>query len=257
MEELKTLKEILTPQEILFVASAATGQDAVKVAKTFDETMGITGSILTMLDGTARAGAAISIREVTGKPLKFEGVGEKLEDFRLFNPHSMADRILGMGDVINLVRKAEEVIGTQEKEALEKKLLKGSFTYEDYLSQMSMVKKMGSLKNFLNMLPGMSGISEVVINEQELYDMEAMISSMTVEERQDRVELVPSRRHRIAKGSGMKSVDSVNRMVKKFKQVKQLCKGMPSLKNQMMKGNFNLPKKLKRMDKIGERPLWL
>lgn len=239
MGELVEIKSAIQPHEVLFVASAATGQDAVKTAVEFDKHVQITGAILTMLDGSARAGAAISIREVTNKPLKFEGIGEKIGDLQPFNPHSMADRILGMGDVINLVRKAQENIDEEESKALEKKILKATFTYDDYLKQMAMVKRMGSFKSLLKMLPGMSGLGEIDIDEKEFGKIEAMITSMTMQERVEKVELVPSRRRRIAMGSGV-SIDDVNRMVKGFKKIKEFCKQMPSLKNQMMKkGSMN------------------
>lgn len=240
MGELEQLKKMLQPQEVLFVASAATGQDAVKTALEFDARIQITGTILTMLDGSARAGAAISICEVTKKPLKFEGIGEKIDDLQLFNPESMADRILGMGDVINLVRKAQENINEKESEELEKKILKATFTYDDYLKQMAMVRKMGSLKGLLKMLPGMSGLDEIDVDEKEFNKMEAMIRSMTLEERREKVELVPSRRRRIASGSGTK-IDDVNRMVKGFKKIKQFCKEMPHIKQQMEKKGGKLP----------------
>jgi len=235
MDQLVEIKAAVQPQEILFVASAATGQDAVKTAVEFDKHVQITGTILTMLDGSARAGAAISIREVTSKPLKFEGIGEKIDDLQPFNPQSMADRILGMGDVINLVRKAKETIDEKESEALEKKILKAAFTYDDYLKQMGIIKKMGSLKGLLKMMPGMSDMGDFDVDEKQFHRMEAMISSMTLQERNERVELIPSRRRRIAQGSGT-SIDEVNRMIKGFKKVKQFCKEMPSLKNQMKKG---------------------
>lgn len=229
MEELKKIKSELQPQEVLFVASAATGQDAVKVAVEFDKNIQITGTILTMLDGSARAGAALSIREVTQKPLKFEGVGEKITDFQVFNPQSMADRILGMGDVINLVKRAEEYFDEEENKKLERKLKKASFTYNDYLKQMGAMKKMGSFKSLLKMLPGVSvDEGEIEHSEKEFIKTEAMIVSMTVLEREERVELTPSRRRRIAKGSGT-SIDEVNRMVKNFKRLKQLCKEMPGM----------------------------
>ena len=234
MQQLEEIKAVVQPHEILFVASAATGQDAVKTAVEFDKCVQISGTILTMLDGSARAGAAISIRAVTNKPLKFEGIGEKIGDLQPFNPHSMADRILGMGDVINLVRKAQENIDEEESKALEKKILKAAFTYDDYLKQMAMVKRMGSFKSLLKMLPGMSG-NEMAFDEKEFNKIEAMISSMTLQERIEKVELVPSRRRRIAQGSGT-SIDDVNKMVKGFKKLKQFCKEMPSLKNQMKKG---------------------
>lgn len=237
MEQLRQIKKVVNPDEVLFVASAATGQDAVKTAVEFDRSVGISGVILTMLDGSARAGCAISIREVTGKPLKFEGVGEKVGDLQPFNPRSMADRILGMGDVINLVRKAQEHIDAKESEELEKKVLKATFTYEDYLKQMSMFKKMGPLKGLLKMLPGMSGLADMDIDEKELGQIEAIICSMTIAERREQVELLPARRRRIAQGSGT-SMDAVNRLVKGFKQIKALCKHMPNLKNQMGKGSL-------------------
>jgi signal recognition particle subunit SRP54 len=234
MVELEKIKEILTPQEILFVASANTGQDAVKTAHEFDLRISITGTILTMLDGNARAGAAISIREVTGKPLKFEGIGEKIADLQPFTPKSMADRILGMGDIVNLVRKAQEHFSEKEAEELEKKLLKASFTYNDYLKQMKAVKKMGSMKSILKMIPGLPSLDELPFDEKEFNKTESMILSMTLEEREEKVELVPTRRRRIAKGSGV-HVDDVNRMVKSFKRMKQFFKDMPSLQKRWQK----------------------
>lgn len=234
MRQLEEIKAAVQPHEILFVASSATGQDAVKTAVEFDKHVHISGTILTMLDGSSRAGAAISIREVTNKPLKFEGIGEKVDDLQPFNPHSMADRILGMGDVINLVRKAQENIDEEESKALEKKILKATFTYDDYLKQMAMVKRMGSFKSILKMLPGMSDLGDMDFDEKEFNKMEAMITSMTPHERMEKVELVPSRRRRIAQGSGT-TIDDVNRMVKGFKKIKQFCKEMPGLKNKMKK----------------------
>jgi len=235
MKELKEIKEVLNPQEVLFVANATTGQDAVKTAQEFDQLLSITGSILTMLDGTTRAGSALSILEITKKPLKFEGVGEKTEDFQLFNPKSMADRVLGMGDVINLVKRAEEHMDEDESKRMEKKLRKAAFTYDDYLKQMGMIKKMGSLKGIMKMLPGAPDMGDMDLSEKEFKQTEAMILSMTGKEREERVELIPSRRRRIASGSGT-TLDAVNRMVKSFKQLKKLCKNLP--KN--MKGIPNL-----------------
>ena len=234
MEELEKIKAATQPQEILFVVSANTGQDATKIALEFDKRISITGTIITMLDGNARAGAAISIREITGKPLKFEGVGEKLADFQVFHPRSMADRILGMGDIINLVKKAEQHIDEKETQELEKKLRKASFTYEDYLRQMSMLKKMGSFKSIFKMIPGFSELPDLEGSEKELKKIEAMILSMTASEREERVELIPSRRNRVAKGSGT-TIDDVNRMVKNFKRLKQFFKDMPAFKQQFMK----------------------
>jgi signal recognition particle subunit SRP54 len=232
MQELQQIKEAVNPDEVLFVANATTGQDAVKTAAEFDKRLSITGTILTMLDGNARAGAALSIREVTQKPLKFEGVGEKVGDLQIFNPRSMADRILGMGDVINLVKRAQEHITEEDNKKLEEKLRKASFTYDDYLRQMSMVKKMGSFKSLLKMLPGMPNLDEMEFSEKEFGKLEAIILSMTPDERLEKVELLPSRRRRIAKGSGT-SIDDVNRMVKGFKRVKQFFKNVP--KSQLQK----------------------
>jgi signal recognition particle subunit SRP54 len=234
MQELEQLKNQLAPREILFVANATTGQDAVRTAAEFDKRVQITGTILTMLDGNARAGAAISIREITKKPLKFEGIGEKIGDLQVFNPRSMADRILGMGDIINLVKKAQENFDEDQSAELEKKMLKASFTYEDYLRQMGMVKKMGSFKSLLKMMPGFSSMEGFDLSDKEFGKMEAMILSMTLSERQEREELSFSRRKRIAGGSGV-HVDEVNRMVKGFKRVKQLFKSMPNMKAQASK----------------------
>lgn len=231
MRELEEIKEAVSPQEILFVANGSIGQEAAKTAAEFDKRLAVTGTILTMLDGSARAGAALSIREMTGKPLKFEGIGEKIGDLQPFNPESMADRILGMGDVINLVRKAEEHFDEEESKKLEKKLKKASFTYDDYLKQMGMMKKMGPLKSLMKMLPGveeMMGEVDLEQSENEFRRIEAIISSMTPEERQEKVDLVPSRRRRLAQGSGT-TIDEVNRMAKDFKRLKQLGKEMPNL----------------------------
>lgn len=238
MNELSEIKKALEPREILFVANAATGQDAVRTAAEFDKRVQVTGSILTMLDSNARAGAAISIREVTKKPLKFEGVGEKIGDFQVFNPRSMADRILGMGDVINLVKKAQDAFDEKESEDLEKKIRKASFTYEDYLKQMGRIKKMGSFKSILKMMPGFGMMGDLDFSDKEFNKLEAIILSMTPDERQERVELEHSRRRRIAGGSGV-HVDDVNRMVKGFKKVKQLFKSMPDMNS--MKKKFGMP----------------
>lgn len=238
MLELEKMKQLVQPEEVLLVTNAATGQDAIKTAASFHERLKISGTILTMLDGTSRGGAAISIREVTGMPIKFEGVGEKLDDIQVFNPTSMADRILGMGDTINLVRKAQEHIDEKDAKALEEKLRKASFTYEDYLKQMQAVKKMGSMKSLLGMLPGMSKLKEIDIDDREFGKVEAIILSMTQDERQERCELHMNRRRRIARGSGT-SLDDVNRLFKSFKQAKQFFKNVPNMKQleKMLGGN--------------------
>ncbi len=230
MEELAQLKKRLKPDEVLFVANATTGQDAVKSAGEIEEQIGITGSILTMLDGDARGGAAISIREITGKPLKFEGVGEKLDDLQVFNPHSMADRILGMGDVVNLVKQAQEVVSEEEAEELQKKLRKATFTYDDYLSQMQKVKKMGSMSKILKMLP-LKGIDTSMLGDSdgELGKVESIILSMTPGERRCRHELSMGRRRRIATGCG-RDLGEVNRMIKGFNRTKTLFKKGPGKK---------------------------
>ncbi len=237
MKQLQAMKQLLEPREVLFVANAATGQDAVKIAAAFNEKVAITGTVLTMLDSNTRAGAAISIREVTKKPLKFEGMGERVADLQVFNPRSMADRILGMGDVINLVKKAQDAFGEKQNEEFEQKLRKASFTYEDYLKQMGMVKKMGSFKSLLKMMPGFSNFGDLEFSDKEFNRLEAMILSMTPAERQEKVELEHSRRRRIAKGSGV-PLDDVNRMVKGFKKVKQLLKSMPDIKSAAKKFGF-------------------
>lgn len=229
MVEIQKLKELILPDEILFVANAATGQDAVKAAKAFNDRLQLTGSILTMLDGTSRSGAAISIREVTGMPIKFEGVGEKVDDIQVFNPTSMADRILGMGDTINLVRRAEEHFDEKQAKELEHKLKKASFSYDDYLKQLQTVKKMGSFKSLLGMLPGMSQLKELNFDDREFGKVEAIILSMTPAERQELCELSVPRRKRIARGSGT-TIDDVNRLHKSFRQAKQFFKNIPNMK---------------------------
>jgi signal recognition particle subunit SRP54 len=236
MKQLQKIKNVTEPQEIFFVASATTGQDAVKTAEQFDTTIGITGTILTMLDGNARAGAALSITEVTKKPLRFEGIGEKISDFQPFNPRSMADRILGMGDIINLVRKAKDHVDEQESKELEEKLRKASFTYDDYLKQISKIKKMGSIKNLLKMIPGFSSMEGLDISDKEFIKLEAIILSMTKQERLGFDELLPARRRRIATGSGT-TIDDVNRMVKGFKRLKQLMKEMPKMNKDFFKNS--------------------
>lgn len=238
MNELAEMKRLTTPQEVLFVANSAAGQDAVTTALEFDRRIGITGTILTMLDGDSRGGAALSILETTGKPLKFEGVGEKLEDLQLFDARSMADRILGMGDTINLVKKAQEHMSEEEADQLEEKIRKASFTYSDYLKQMQAMRKMGSFKKLLGMLPGGLGnmIPNIEESAKEFYKMEAIILSMTPREREEKDELHISRMKRIARGSGTDMSD-VNKLKKGFKKTKQLMKHAPSQKalERMMK----------------------
>lgn len=229
MAELKEIKELVQPHQTLLTMNAGIGQDAVKTATHFSNEIGISGSILTMLDGSSRGGAALSVVEVTKCPVYFEGHGEKIDDIRLFHPSSIADRILGMGDTINLVRKAEEHFKEEEAKEMEAKLRKASFAYSDFLKQMQTMKKMGSLKSLLSMLPGMSQMKELPIDEAHFGKVEAIILSMTPGEREEKDELSMNRRKRLAKGSGT-TLDDVNRLVKSFKQAKQFFKNLPSNK---------------------------
>jgi len=224
MAELARIKERMLPQEILLVADAMTGQDAVNVAKRFNEVLDIPGVILTKMEGAARGGAALSIRAVTGKPIKFIGVGEKIDALEPFFPERMASRILGMGDVLTLIEKAQEEFDQKEAEKLEKKLKKAEFDFEDFLGQLRQIKKLGSLDQILGMLPGMGQLKklkQLKPDEKELTKVEAIINSMTREERRNYKIINGSRRRRIAKGSGT-SVQDVNRLIKNFAQKKKM-----------------------------------
>ena len=235
MKELSSLKEIIEPDYVFFVANCGSGQQAVITAKAFEEKIGITGSILTMLDGSARAGAAISIKEVTGKPLYFEGVGEKITDLQVFHPKSMADRILGMGDVINLVKKMKKEISDEESEEMEKKIRKATFTYDDFLKQMKMLKNMGSFKGIFKMMPGMGGnMPDFSQGEKQFKTFQAVIHSMTPKERSLSDDLTMGRKKRLAKGAGM-SLGEVNKLIKKFKQMKQMAKQLPAMEKSFSK----------------------
>jgi signal recognition particle subunit SRP54 len=234
MQELSRLKNAATPDEMLLVADSMTGQAAADIAKTFDEKIGLTGVILSKFDSDTRGGAALSLKTVTGKPLKFTGTGEKPEDFEPFHPDRIAGRILGMGDVVSLVEKAQEVIDQKEALELRKKMEKESFTLEDWLSQIQAVKKMGSLQKMLEMIPGMQGqISEEDIDKAELKRQEAILSSMTRKERANHLIIGPPRRSRIARGSGT-SVAEVARLLKKFEKLRGMMK-------KMAKGARNMP----------------
>ncbi len=228
IEELKAIAKVAGPGEVLLVANGALGQASCAIAEEFHKAVGLTGAILTMLDGGARAGAALSIREATGVPLKFEGIGEKVGDLQLFHPKSMADRILGMGDTINLVKKAKEHFDEGEAKKLEEKLMKATFTFEDYLKQMGMVKKMGSIGSLLKMLPAQMPVPDM--DDKKFGRMEAMILSMTPRERNLADELTIPRKKRVARGSG-NSLDEVNRLVKSFHQARDFFKNMPSQKS--------------------------
>jgi signal recognition particle subunit SRP54 len=229
MAELSRLKAASNPDELLLVADAMTGQSAVDIAKAFDEKIGLSGVVLTKFDSDTRGGAALSLKTITGKPLKFIGVGEKPEDFEPFHPDRIASRILGMGDVVSLVEKAQEVIDQKEAEELRKKMEKENFTLEDWLGQLRSVKKMGSLQSMLDMIPGMAGqISEEDINKADLKNQEAILSSMTRKERANHLIIGPSRRSRIAKGSGT-SVAEVARLLKRFEKMRTMMKKMSKM----------------------------
>jgi signal recognition particle subunit SRP54 len=226
MEELKEIRKELTPREILLVADAMTGQDAVNVAQKFNEALDINGVILTKLDGDARGGAALSIKAVTGKPIKFIGVGEKLDALEIFHPDRMASRILGMGDVLSLIEKAQEAIDTKKAQELEKKLLKDTFTLEDFLEQLQQIKKMGSLEQIMSMIPGVGRLKlpqDLQGSEKDLVKVEAIINSMTKQERRSPEILNGSRRLRIAKGSGT-TVQDVNQLLKQYLQAKKMLR---------------------------------
>ena len=224
MEELRRIKAEIKPQEILFVVDAMTGQEAVNVAKTFDSDLGVDGVILTKLDGDTRGGAALSIKAVTGKPIKFSGTGEKLSDIEPFYPDRMASRILGMGDMMTLIEKAQEAFDEKEAEKLVKRGPQ-ELTLEDFLSQMQQMKKMGGLQSMLSMLPGASKLQDVEIDENALKKPEAIIRSMTPRERRNPGILNASRRKRIAAGSGT-TVQDVNALIRQFEQAKDMMKKM-------------------------------
>src|SRR6266571_4436732 len=232
IEEIKELKEFLKPQEILLVADAATGQQAVSVATHFHEALGITGIILTKLDGDARGGAALSMREVTQRPIKFAGVGEKLDQFEQFVPDRLAGRILGMGDIVGLVEKAAEAFDEEEAIRMEKKLRTASFDFNDFLAQFKMMRKMGPLENILGMLPGMSNVQGLSIDEKQLKRTEAIVLSMTSEERTRPDILNARRRQRIARGSGS-TVTEVNDLLRRFAQMRKMMKSTGKMKKMM------------------------
>ena len=234
IEELKQLRDFLQPREILLVADAATGQQAVNVAEKFHGALGLTGLVLTKLDGDARGGAALSLRSVTGRPIKFIGVGEKIDQFEAFHPDRLAGRILGMGDVISLVEKAAEAISEDEARRMEEKLRTASFDLTDFLQQFKMLKKMGPLENILGMIPGMDKIKDSSVDEKQLKRVEAIILSMTLQERARPDILNARRRQRIARGSGV-HVSEVNNLILRFTQMRKMMKNMGSMKKLMAK----------------------
>jgi signal recognition particle subunit SRP54 len=232
VQELKALKDFLQPQEILLVVDAATGQQAVSVATHFNNALQITGIILTKLDGDARGGAALSMREVTHQPIKFAGTGEKLDQFELFIPERLAGRILGLGDVVSLVEKAAEAVDEEEAARMERKLRTASFDFNDFLAQFKMMRKMGPLENILGMLPGMSNVQGLSIDERQLKRTEAIVLSMTSEERTRPDILNARRRQRIARGAGC-TVTEVNDLLRRFGQMRKMMKSAGKMKKMM------------------------
>ena len=223
MAELVKIKKATDPCEVLLVADAMTGQNAVDIAKSFDEQLGLTGVILTKFDSDARGGAALSLKTITGKPILFIGTGEKTEDFEIFHPDRIASRILGMGDVVSLVEKAQETVDEEAALKLQKKLQRNEFTLQDMLEQFQQVKKMGNMQSIMDMIPGMSGMDASQMDFSSLKKNEAIIQSMTYKERLNHLIIGPSRRKRIAKGSGT-SVAEVNKLIKQFEKTKLMMK---------------------------------
>lgn len=240
MQELKDLKSNVKPHEILLVVDSMTGQDAVNIADTFNKDLGIDGIVLTKLDGDTRGGAALSVKKITGRPIKFAATGEKLSDIEVFHPERMASRILGMGDVLSIIEKAEETFDLEEAQKLEQKLKKQSFDLDDYLGQLRQMKKMGSFSSILKMIPGLGNkLKDVEVDDKEFLRIEAIICSMTKEERRNPKVLNGSRRLRIAKGSGT-SVEQINKFMKSFEMTQKMMKEMTSNKGMMKKMMKNM-----------------
>lgn len=249
MEELREIKEAVTVHQTILVVDAMTGQDAVNVAKEFNDKIGIDGVIVTKLDGDTRGGAALSIKAVTGCPILYAGMGEKLSDLEQFYPDRMASRILGMGDILTLIEKAEADIDEDKAKEMSQKLRKAQFDFEDYLESMKQMRKMGGLGNILGMLPGIGGMMGKMGKtpdidsddaQRKMERMEAIIYSMTVKERRNPDILNPSRKHRIAKGAGV-DISEVNKLCKQFEQMKKMMKQMPGMMKGAKKGRFKLP----------------
>lgn len=243
MHELKNLQENLKPTETLLVMDALSGQDAANVAQTFGEKIDLTGIIFTKLDADTRGGAALSIKEVTGKPIKFASVGEKMSDLEKFHPDRMAERILGMGDVLTLIEKAEDLYSEEEAKKLEEKFKKQNFDLNDYLDQLKKMKKLGSISSILKMIPGLGSLGNIDIDDKEIYKVEDIINSMTIEERKNHKILNASRRKRIAKGSGH-TVEEINNFIKTFEMTQKMMKEIKNPKdaqkllNKMKNGKF-------------------
>ena len=234
MQELKNLKANVKPHEILLVVDSMTGQDAVNVAQSFSDNVGIDGIILTKLDGDTRGGAALSVKKVTGKPIKFAATGEKLSDIEVFHPDRMAQRILGMGDILAVIEKAEESFDMEQAEQLEKQLKKKELDLDDYLAQIRQVKKMGSFSSLLKLIPGFNQIKDLKVDDKEFVKIEAIICSMTKEEKRNTKLLNASRRQRIAKGSGT-TVQDINKFIKSFEMTQKMMKQMKNNKGGMKK----------------------
>ncbi len=242
MDELADIKENVKPTEILLVVDSMTGQDAVNVAESFNEKLGIDGVILTKLDGDTRGGAALSVKAITGKPIKFAGMGEKLNELEPFHPDRMASRILGMGDVLSLIEKAQSAFDEKKAIELERKIRTQQFTFDDFLDQLQQMKKMGPLSSVLEMLPGMnpSKLKGMEVDDKELVKVEAIIRSMTKKERHNPDIINGSRRKRIAAGSGT-SIQDVNRVMKNFEQSKKMMKQFAGMEKDMKKGKMKMP----------------
>jgi signal recognition particle subunit SRP54 len=242
MDELADIKKNVKPTEILLVVDSMTGQDAVNIAESFNERLGIDGVILTKLDGDTRGGAALSVKAVTGKPVKFAGMGEKMNDLEPFHPDRMASRILGMGDVLSLIEKAQSAFDEKKAFELERKIRNQQFTFDDFLDQLQQMKKMGPLSSILEMLPGMasSKLKGVEVDDRELIKVEAIIRSMTKKERQNPDIINGSRRRRIASGSGT-SIQDVNRVIKNYEKSKKMLKQLAGMEKDMKKGKMKMP----------------
>jgi len=244
MDELKNIKELVNPDEIFLVVDAMTGQDAVNVAESFNEQLGLTGVVLTKLDGDTRGGAALSIRAVTQTPIKFVGLGEKMDAIEAFHPERMASRILGMGDVLTLIEKAQSNIDEEKAKELELKMRNASFTLDDFLDQLGQVRKLGPLDELLKMMPGankIKGLNNLQIDEKQIAHVEAIIKSMTKDEKVHPEIMNSSRKRRIAKGSG-RTVSEVNRLLKQFEDMKKMMKQMTGMQQKVKKkGGFKFP----------------
>ncbi|MDU2582358.1 MAG: signal recognition particle protein [Anaerococcus hydrogenalis] len=243
MDELKNIKKAVKPDEILLVVDAMVGQESVNVAKTFDDYLDITGVILTKLDGDARGGAALSIRQVVGKPIKFIGTGEKLDDLEAFHPDRMASRILGMGDVLSFIEKAEKQVSLKDAKELEEKMRNQTYTLDDFIEQINQIRNMGPLEDLLAMIPGVNNkmLKNVNVDEKGFVRIEALISSMTKEEREKPEIIGKSRKERIAKGSGV-DMNELNKLLKQFKELKKMMKQFTNMKKgRKGKRKFNMP----------------